>query len=476
MHSQLQEQQLEKLKYMRRFHLDEQSAILEKLHHQLVDANFDGEASVLSSEKIQEIVRRKVSPVSKPREWIKPSSPTPFQLKTHKLCLFDQYVGHHFPSTLLFYQDLDLSSTLVDIDHIVSERLQLLRQSLSEVLTLYYPLAGKIKDDISVDCNDEGIYFVEARAKIPLNQFLNQPNRSFIGLAICISLSHKVCDETTTSSFMRTWSAIARKNIEETICPDCDAASLFPPSDEFLSELTFAAQVIPFVKTGRVATRRFVFEATAIANLKAKATSLSLQNPTRVEAVSALLSKCIIRVMNKRSGIHKPTLLKHIVNLRRRSKPPISDHCMGNLVWHVNALCTEKEADLDGLATKFREAIKIVNDDFVKSLQGDEGFVNFRKVVQDVLEASSKAEDIITFTSWCNTGLNNIDFGWGKPVWVSFFQDELPPAFMNLIMLMDTRLGVGIDALVLLPEEDMALLEHDEELLAFSKLDPSPLG
>ncbi|KAJ4729472.1 Septation ring formation regulator EzrA like [Melia azedarach] len=68
MHSQqiLQEQQLEMLKYMRRFHLDDQSAILEKLHHQLVDANFDGEASVLSSEQIQEIVRRRVSPVFKP--------------------------------------------------------------------------------------------------------------------------------------------------------------------------------------------------------------------------------------------------------------------------------------------------------------------------------------------------------------------------------------------------------------------------
>ncbi|GAY61075.1 hypothetical protein CUMW_206950 [Citrus unshiu] len=63
----LQEQQLEMLNYMRRFHLDDQSAILEKLHHQMEDANFESAASVLSSEQIQEIVRRRVSPVFRSR-------------------------------------------------------------------------------------------------------------------------------------------------------------------------------------------------------------------------------------------------------------------------------------------------------------------------------------------------------------------------------------------------------------------------
>ncbi|XP_031378251.1 uncharacterized protein LOC116193650 [Punica granatum] len=66
-HQKLQEQQLEMLEQMRKFHLDDQSVILEKLCHQLESANFENEASVLSSEEIQEIVRRKVSPLFKPR-------------------------------------------------------------------------------------------------------------------------------------------------------------------------------------------------------------------------------------------------------------------------------------------------------------------------------------------------------------------------------------------------------------------------
>ncbi|XP_012070317.1 uncharacterized protein LOC105632529 [Jatropha curcas] len=63
----LQEQQLEMLKHMRKFHLDDQSAILEKLQQQMQNASFVGEASVMSPEQIQDIVRRRVSPLFTPR-------------------------------------------------------------------------------------------------------------------------------------------------------------------------------------------------------------------------------------------------------------------------------------------------------------------------------------------------------------------------------------------------------------------------
>ncbi|KAM7509266.1 hypothetical protein LguiA_019719 [Lonicera macranthoides] len=66
MQKKLQEQQLEMLKHMRNFHVDDQSAILEKLRQQMEEANFDSEASFLSVEQIQDLVRRRVSPVFKP--------------------------------------------------------------------------------------------------------------------------------------------------------------------------------------------------------------------------------------------------------------------------------------------------------------------------------------------------------------------------------------------------------------------------
>ncbi|XP_019099833.1 PREDICTED: uncharacterized protein LOC104783589 [Camelina sativa] len=59
----LQEQQLEMLKYIRKFPLDDQSAILQKLQKQLESADFEPEASLLSRENIEEAGRRRVSPV-----------------------------------------------------------------------------------------------------------------------------------------------------------------------------------------------------------------------------------------------------------------------------------------------------------------------------------------------------------------------------------------------------------------------------
>ncbi|KAH0908409.1 hypothetical protein HID58_031730 [Brassica napus] len=60
---QLHEQQLEMLKYMRKFPLDDQSAILKKLQKQLENADFEPGASLLSGEQLEEAGRRRVSPV-----------------------------------------------------------------------------------------------------------------------------------------------------------------------------------------------------------------------------------------------------------------------------------------------------------------------------------------------------------------------------------------------------------------------------
>ncbi|KAL5724831.1 hypothetical protein ACHQM5_008042 [Ranunculus cassubicifolius] len=53
----LHEQQLEMLIHMRKFHPNDQSAILEELHQQMQKANFDNSVAVLTSEQIQDTVR-----------------------------------------------------------------------------------------------------------------------------------------------------------------------------------------------------------------------------------------------------------------------------------------------------------------------------------------------------------------------------------------------------------------------------------
>lgn len=59
MQENLHQQQLEMLKHMRNYGVEDQSAILEKLRQQMEKEEFECEASVLSVEEIQNIVQNR---------------------------------------------------------------------------------------------------------------------------------------------------------------------------------------------------------------------------------------------------------------------------------------------------------------------------------------------------------------------------------------------------------------------------------
>jgi shikimate O-hydroxycinnamoyltransferase len=61
--------------------------------------------------------------------------------------------------------------------------------------------------------------------------------------------------------------------------------------------------------------------------------------------------------------------------------------------------------------------------------------------------AFSCGMDYIGFTSWCNLGLYDIDFVWGKSMWVSHVGriDDSETVFRSRIYVMDTRSGDGIE-------------------------------
>ncbi|KAI7995141.1 BAHD acyltransferase [Camellia lanceoleosa] len=102
----------------------------------------------------------------------------------------------------------------------------------------------------------------------------------------------------------------------------------------------------------------------------------------------------------------------------------------------------------------------------------------FHKVTKCLKELgevySNEGVDYFSCTSVCNGGIYEADFGWRRPVWVSLGGAE-DPLVMNLIFLMDTGSGDGIEAWVSLSEEEMDVFESDLELLEFALLDPSPL-
>ncbi|ONK71189.1 uncharacterized protein A4U43_C04F5800 [Asparagus officinalis] len=307
------------------------------------------------------------------RKIIKPSSPTPQHSQSLRLSLLDQSAPQIYTHIILFYS---FNTTTHPLDQIPLK----LQNSLSQILTHFYPLAGKIKQSPSntlyVDCNDEGVEFVEARTESDLDSFLLDPPIGELnnllpikvtefrwvddpllaiqlnifrgkGLAIAISMSHLIADGISIALFLKLWADVTRGinlNISET--PKFDAFEVFPPQSRFIN------RPLPeyTTKHDNVVIKRFVMSSQAIQKLR-KGDHDQTQEPTRVEAVSELIMRCLKRMRMDAN------CMMITVNLRKKmASSKLSDNSFGNLWINVDASGQER----------VRSAVRRVDEGYVR--------------------------------------------------------------------------------------------------------------
>lgn len=416
------------------------------------------------------------------RETIKPSSPTPHQLKNFQLSILDQIALPVYISNIFLYKATDENDGDLDVK---SERI---KSSLSEALVQFYPFAGKIKDEVSIECNDDGVEYIVARASGLLSEYLQKPDQNLLkefhpfdtenpigsagpilivqvtffkcgGVALEISSSHKLIDGMSLATFINSWAATARAQSSKAIMlPEYVTASIFPPSESF----------VPFpVHLSRCEQNRFVFDASKIDELKAKVASRSVLKPSRVEALTALIWKCARDVSRSTRGSTRPSLLVHAMNLRTMLVPPLPNKSVGNSVGYLSAQTSDKEIQLQELVCILRKAKEEFSKNGLQNLLEIKSIFNIPESIRDKLERDEI--DFFTFSSVLRFPFYEAaDFGWGKPIHVTFPNYVFP----NLFLLIDTKDGEGIEALVTLSTKDMALFECNQELLEFATVNP----
>ncbi|KAL0558177.1 hypothetical protein IC582_006746 [Cucumis melo] len=430
---------------------------------------------------------------------IKPSSPTPPNLNIHTLSLFDQLAPHTFVPLVFFFshQGPGRSGTYY---HTTVDKLELLRQSLSTTLSRYYPFAGRIKDKISIDCNDEGVTFVEAWLEgVTVSKILENPRSEIVemlfvdglqwkdskmgsllkvqitlfecgGLSIGVLLSHKLGDLATLVKFVQDWGLITRNNgfcEEETVNPLFFSADVFPHGD--LPAMSGAV-----IEEGNFTCKRFVFEGSKIESLKNRI-SEKVQNPSRVEVVSALIYKAIISASrNNNNSQNQSTLLLQTLNLRKRVVPPLPETLVGSLVsfFPVGVDGEREVVELHELVGTMRKEMGEFCDRYAKKYRTKEWLELIKKRLNESREILSKNGNnqlVYRCSSGCNFPIYEVDFGWGVADWVTM------PAFKmkNTVMMLDAKNGGGIEALISLQDGEMAAFQDNEELLAFASLNPS---
>ncbi|XP_062112575.1 stemmadenine O-acetyltransferase-like [Humulus lupulus] len=434
------------------------------------------------------------------KEIIKPSNPTPHHRRHYELSLLDQQSPKTYNPLVFFYElDVDYHQHQSNLDEISNK----IKSSLSEALTLFYPLAGRVKNDRFVDCNDEGVHYSVARVNSPFHisdaiekappgelcKFLPfglHPVSDFSlgvqlnifergGIAVGLCISHQLTDALSCIVFVKTWVAISRRGKADDsdhqviVNPEFNSASLFRPKDdpEYDGDANISKMVV---------SKRFVFDASAIEAIRSKydegrTTSIvddddaidHRKRPTRVEALSAFILSRLVAVTSDEHApkSKKSYMVVHAVNARPRFEPPLPDHSFGNLSRCGFGVFSGEEKGFE-VVRKIRRGIRQVNMEYLKKVQqgSDSHFdavVGFMRTA--IMEGGQPTSFI--FTSLCRFPLYDADFGWGKPAWVS----SATLTYNNLVVFMDTKSGDGIETYIGLKEEHMAKLEADHDFL-----------
>ncbi|KAF3659581.1 putative deacetylvindoline O-acetyltransferase-like [Capsicum annuum] len=168
------------------------------------------------------------------RKIIKPSSPIPSLLGHHNLSFRDYIAVSAYAPVAYFYSKPE-NNNITQISHI-------LENSLSKILSSYYPFAGRVKDNKYVNCNDDdiGVEYLNVRVNCPISEILNNTYNDAIDivfpqdlpcndslssgrsllvvqlshfdcgrLAVSICLSHKIADGYSVWKFLFDWADTA---------------------------------------------------------------------------------------------------------------------------------------------------------------------------------------------------------------------------------------------------------------------------
>ncbi|XP_027170492.1 vinorine synthase-like [Coffea eugenioides] len=295
------------------------------------------------------------------------------------------------------------------------------------------------------------------------------------GIAIGLYASHKIVDGLSRLTFLNSWAARARNESSKQVNPSFISSSVFPP-DPSLSTYSHSNFHNHTKEKHNFVTSRFVFDHSALALLKIKAACSSTPIPSSIEVVMGLLSKSFINTTKVKYGGNKTPVLAPVVDLRSRSSPPLPPHSFGNIFCKTTLFVDDFNPELPLLVHQISDAIASIDGDFVEGIKGDDRLLKLIGPKKHLREKYSYNAESFPLSSVCRSGLYEADFGWGKPIWACLGSGDTDPYGVgNLVILMDTRSGEGIEAWVTIKEELMAIFEKNQELLAFASLNPSPL-
>ncbi|KAL8045119.1 hypothetical protein ABFX02_08G092100 [Erythranthe guttata] len=382
---------------------------------------------------------------------VKPCTPTPQNLRNHKISFVDYLNPPMNVGVILLYDNpISPNNPKQTTTHF--------QESLSKILPQFYPLAGRyIKKDHSVDCNDSGAEFVEAQVADDCG-----------GLVVSVSVSHRIFDASSVGTFLAVWSN-ANKNPGMVgsiqIRPSFDT-----PPEFFPGSYISRGDSIKTCWDPNIVVKRFSFHKEAITSLRSK---LRLPENSRVRVVCAVIAEAMIGVDRaKNDGKSRACLIAQAVNMRGRTIPPLPKHSCRNWLILSSTRCMMPNNIVGN--NNIQELVDILGDGLEKTVAdcaeifsptGRDVKSIIMEPLVDVRAKSMGGEvNVFAFSDWSKFGFYEADFGWGKPVGAGIGAFSRP----NIIVLMDSKEGGGLEAWVHLNRSDMPYFEQDDHIKLYA--------
>ncbi|KAJ8750666.1 hypothetical protein K2173_015847 [Erythroxylum novogranatense] len=336
---------------------------------------------------------------------------------------------------------------------------KVLKEGLSQALVHFYPVAGRLQRDengrIEIDCNGEGVLFVEAESSRVMDEFGDfTPSFEMLELVpevdysdhissfpllilqltsfrcggVCLGVGwhHTLADGSSAMHFINSWSDVTR-GLSVHIPPFIDRTPLAagnPPTPTFdHAEYDPPPSMNTLDQNGKyqssekpACTKILKLTLDQINTLKA--TSKQQDGATKYstyETLAAHIWRCMC--MARELDADQPTRLYIATDGRSRLRPPLPSGYFGNVIFTTTVTSLSGDIKTETLVQtikRLRESLKRMDNEYLRSaldhlqVQPDLGAL--------VRGPTTFKSPNLNVNSWISLPTHDADFGWGRPL------------------------------------------------------------
>ncbi|KAL8497270.1 hypothetical protein ACS0TY_020816 [Phlomoides rotata] len=332
-----------------------------------------------------------------------------------------------------------------------------MKEALGRALVPFYPMAGRLKRDedgrIEIDCNAEGVLFVEAESDGVVDDFgdfaptlelrrlipavdysqgiatypLLVLQVTFFkcgGVSLGVGMQHHVADGFSGLHFINTWSDMAR-GLDLTVAPFIDRTLLRardPPQPQFKH---VEYQPPPAMKT---TTKTDETSETAVSIFKLTRDQLNALKAKSKEAGNTItyssyemLSGHVWRSVCKARGLleDQESKLYIATDGRSRLQPALPQGYFGNVIFTATPIGVAGDLESKPVwfaASKIHDALARMDNEYLRSA------LDYLELQPDLKALVRGAHTFrcpnLGITSWVRLPIHDADFGWGRPIFM----------------------------------------------------------